>query len=403
MRTALKIILIIVVVVFLGRLSWAYFQVKFDDAKKSITPLLVATTTPELVQPGITTPVTSSSTSSIIKVISTSSSSMKVVPPTPPVSAQTKSLAFALLSLSNPQNVSQVSTLLANTSIDGVALQIGWTSMETSDDVFDWTTLDTALKTAKDSGKRVTLHIFPGGPLGIAQWLKNAGVETYSVSFRGRTREEVLPWDQTFLSQYSQFLNSLAEHLSSAGYLSTVARISVGVPVGEMDLVACRDNTLASVYSYNRDTYLSSWKTMIDAHATAFPSIKKFISAPVGLICYPDRDTQFFTDVMDYAFKKSGAMFVPFAADLTSVGSDRMKPYTNMVSSRGLGYQPIWSSTNDPSNRVKGVYPEKLLQSTCKAVADGADYVEIYAVDVSNIDATIQKGVRAVHDSSLCK
>ena len=226
---------------------------------------------------------------------------------------------------------------------------------------------------------------------------------TYSINFRGRVREEALPWDQTFLSQYSQFLKSLSAHLSNAGYLSTVARVSVGVPVGEMDLVACRSNTLANLYSYDRTTYLSAWKTMIDAHASAFPAIKKFVSAPVGLICFPDRDTKFFTDIMDYAFQKYGSTFVPFAADLTTEGSDRMKSYTSMVASSGLGYQPIWSSTDDPTNRVKGVYPDKLLQSTCRAVSDGADYVEIYAVDVMNTDATIQKGIQAVHDDSLCK
>lgn len=347
-------------------------------------------------------PTLSAESAPLISIKAGTSSNAVSVPVQKPV--QSKRSAFALLSLSNAQNVSQVGALLSNTSIDGVALQIGWTSMETSDEVFNWTTLDTALKTAKDKGKGVTLHIFPGGPFGVAQWLKTAGVKTYTLTdFQRRTHEEALPWDTTYLAQYSQFLKSLAKHISNAEYANTLAHVSVGVPVGEMDLIACRNNMLANVSPYNRTTYLSAWEAMIDAHAAAFPSLKKFISAPVGLICAPDRDTQFFVDVMNYASQKYSKTFMPFAADLTAEGSDRTSPYTNIVSSLGVGYQPIWSSTSDPSNRMKAAYPGSLLQATCKAVSNGADYVEIYAVDVSNTDATIQNGIRAVHDSSLCK
>ncbi len=396
-----KLIISIIAVVILaagigGFLAFQKSTLSFSNTTPITTSpaATLATTTPKVVRP---TPTLSTSSSQIHVL------AVGVAPVAKPKTSQPKRLAFALLSLSNAQNVSQVSTLLDNASIDGVAIQIGWTSMETADEIFNWATLDTALKTAKDRGKGVTLHIFSGGPFGISPWLKAAGVKAYTLTdFQRRTHEEALPWDQTFLSQYSQFLKSLAAHLSSVNYANTVARVSVGVPVAEMDLIACRNNMLASAYPYDRATYLNSWKTMLDAHASAFPSLKKLVSAPVGLICFPDHDTQFFADLMDYAFKNYGATFVPFAADLTSVGSDRMKSYTSMVASRGLGYQPIWSSTSDPSNRMKSSYPGSLLRATCKAVADGADYVEIYGVDVLNTDAVIQKGIQAVHDTTLC-
>lgn len=328
-----------------------------------------------------------------------------IAPPSTPVvapSATSKVLAFALAS-AGTQSASQIGTLLDNTAIDGVALQIGWPTLETADEVFNWTTLDASLKAAKDRKKSLTIHVFSGAGLKTAPWLKTAGVQTYTLTdFQGRTHEEALPWDETYLSQYAQFLKSLATHLSNSGYSSTVARLSVAVPVAEMDLIACKNNMLAGVHAYNRTTYLDSWKDMIDAYGTAFPSHKKFVSAPVGLICAPTRDTQFFTDVMNYASGKYGTSFIPFAADLTSEGSDRMKSYTSMIAGRGLGYQTIWSSTNDASHRMKGTFPGNLLQAVCKAKSDGADYIEIYGVDVLNTDSTIQKGIKAVHDSSLC-
>ncbi|MDO8604513.1 MAG: hypothetical protein Q7K40_03935 [bacterium] len=318
---------------------------------------------------------------------------------------QTRNLAFALLSASNPESAKQAQTLLENKNIDGVALQIGWASLETGDEVFNWATLDAILKIAKEKNKGVTLHIFSGAPTGrpFSPWLKSAGVKTYTVNdFKGRSREEALPWDVTLLSQYSQFLKSLSVHLKGTDYLDTVARISVAVPVAEMDLIACRSNMLANAYPYDRATYLASWKAMIDAHATAFPELKKFVSMPVGLICFPERDTTFFTDLMNYATQKYGKTFVPFAADLTSTGSDRSKAYTDTIKNLGVGYQPIWSSTSDPSNRMKGTFPDNFLQAVCTATKSGADYVEVYSVDVLNTDATIQKGIQAVHDNTLC-
>lgn len=316
-----------------------------------------------------------------------------------------KKLAFALLSISNPEYASKAQALLENKNIDGVALQVGWASLETDDEIFNWTVLDSVLKIAHDHKKSVTLHIFSGSPAGrpFSGWLKSVGVKTYTlVDFQGRTHEEALPWDQTLLSQYAQFLKSLASHLSNAGYSDTVARISVAVPVSEMDLIACRNNSLANTYPYDRATYLASWEAMIDAHATAFPNIKKFISMPVGLICFPERDYTFFKNIIDYAFKNFGTTFEPFAADLTSVGSDRSLAYQEVISKASVGYQPIWASTSDPSNRMKGTYPNSLLQATCAAVKGGADYVEIYSVDVLNPDATIQKGIEAIHDATLC-
>lgn len=61
-----KIILIavgIIIVAVLGRLGWAYYQVKSDEAKVTNAPALVATTTPEPTQ---TTTVTSNQIQSVV-------------------------------------------------------------------------------------------------------------------------------------------------------------------------------------------------------------------------------------------------------------------------------------------------------------------------------------------------
>lgn len=302
--------------------------------------------------------------------------------------------AFALTQLDGP-----IQSLLAQPGIDGVALQVSWSALQPSADLYDWAELDAALAIAKSDGKEVTLHVLGT----VSSWQKAAGVQTYSfVDLQQKSHEDAIPWDAIYLSEYTRFLTVLGEHLAGAGYVQTVARISVGVPVAEMDLVACSNGMLAPQVPYDRATYLAAWKQMIDAHQATFPDTKKFISAPVGLICFPERDLRFYRDVTSYAEQVGGASFVPFAADLTSEGSDRMSSYLDLVAGLGLGYQTIWSSTNDPSDRMKGQYPGNLRTAVCTAIAEGADYIEIYAVDVLNPDATIQDAIQAIHDPGAC-
>ena len=312
-------------------------------------------------------------------------------------SADSPRRAFALTQLTGP-----VATLLENPGIDGVALQIGWDSIETSDDRFEWSSLDAALSVAQERSKGVTLHVFAGG-FKVSPWLVAAGAQTYSwTDPQGRAREEIVPWDEIYLAEFTEFLGALASHLASTGHLATVERISVAVPVAEMDLAACRENVRAQSYSYDRRVYLESWTRMIDAFDASFPATRKFVSAPVGLICFPERDEQFYRDVMTYARARSESGFIPFAADLTAEGSDRMAPYVDLASANGLGFQTIWSATNDPTNRMKGTYPDNLRAAVCKALALGSNYVEIYAADVLNGDPAIQRGVLALHHAELC-
>ncbi len=302
--------------------------------------------------------------------------------------------AFALTQLNGP-----LEELLGRPEIDGVALQVSWSALEPSNDLYSWTELDAALAQAKSHGKEVTLHVLGT----VSPWLKAAGVQTYSfVDFQQKSHEEAVPWDAIYLSEFTKFLGAFRDHLTGAGYVQTIARISVGVPVAEMDLIACSNGMLAPQVRYDRAIYLAAWKRMIDAYHAAFPDTKKFISAPVGLICFPERDLQFYRDVMSYAEQAASTGFVPFAADLTSDGSDRMSSYLDLVAGRGLGYQTIWSSTNDSSNRMKGQYPENLRTAVCTAIAQGADYIEIYAVDVLNPDATIQDAIQSIHDPRHC-
>lgn len=308
-------------------------------------------------------------------------------------------LVFALTNSADPK----LSVVLAAPGIDGVALQESWNQLEPIHGTYYWTRLDAALLLAKQNGKKATLHILasPHTP----SWLAGLGAQYFSgTDIRGRSISDVVPWDGIYLKEYATFLNALSAHLSSVGLMATVFDVSVVVPTSEMNLVACQNNSLSSDIPYDRAKYLTAWEQTGDAIATAFPSAYKFVSPPVhDQICLPSQDASFYPDIMNYFSQKYGHTFLMFAADLTAEGSQRAENHLNLVPESGLGFQTIWSATNDPSHRMLGTYPDNLRQAVCKGKNDGGTYFEIYAADVENANPAIQKGISAVHDASLCK
>lgn len=300
---------------------------------------------------------------------------------------------------------SKISSLLSNPEVDGISLQAGWMNIEQGNNNFVWNDLDAALKIAKEHGKEVTLRpleVFKGNST-LLSWLKSQGMKTtIATNGIGVTNELAVPWDEVFLSQYIEFINALAVHIKDKGYSETLSRIQVSAPVNEMNIPNCNNNSIGGVYAYDREKYLSAWKRVIDAFAVAFPDKVKQISSTSGQICRPQKDSGFFSDVFSYATKTYGDSFVPSANDLMISGSGRMSTTLDLAKNN-VAYQLLWFSTNASNNRLGGNYPDNLLQSVCKGIEQEGNYFEIYSVDILNTNPTIQKAIKAVHDSSLCK
>lgn len=296
---------------------------------------------------------------------------------------------------------SQIPTLLDNANIDGVLVPARWWLIETADDVYDWTDLDTALDAAKTRGKscNIYLNARSGANSTVAQWLKDLGAQTYeAVNFLGETHEYMLPWDTVFITKIIEFLAVLSTHLTDGGYNATVPRLDIGVPTLETNIPGCKNGVIAGTYTYDRALYLQAWKDVIDAFEAQFPTVIKHICAPTGNICPGGADSTFYREMVSYA----DTTFYPFATDLTTTGSVRMTPYTNLIPGRGLAYQPIFPVTGDSANRVGGTYPTNLLEMVCRGISDGAGYIEIYSADVLNTDPAIQNAIAAIRNSALC-
>jgi hypothetical protein len=305
---------------------------------------------------------------------------------------------FALMDVGDSTAV--LDGFAARATVDGLAFRTSWNMLEPAQGVYDWTRLDAAFDTVRARSKQLTLHVGVSS-IGLPSWLGGLGAVTYSYRTpTGATITEPIPWDATFLSRYTQFMAALGAHIQARGDSGLLYAVSDGAPVAEMSIVGCQNAILSGGIAYSRASYLSAWKTTVDAHAAAFPATKLFISAPVPVICMPDNDGKaFYTEVMNHALGKSSAATV-FAADLNAAGSARLRQVDASVSNRAaIAFQMIWSSVNDPQNRMQGT----LNDAVCQGIAGGARYFEIYKVDISSSDAAIQNAIQSARAGQPCQ
>lgn len=290
---------------------------------------------------------------------------------------------FVLQGLNSPFDP----TLLDKPYIDGMALQVGWRDVEVSQGSYDWRRLDRTVDEARRRGKKVTLHLLPLRP---PEWLFAAGAEKYCFTMptraqfmSGRELCEVIPWDPVYLERWSRLVTEFGRHY---GNDAAVLAVSVTAPAPEMVLpggIPGSPTFRDLERRYSKPTYLAAWKRMIDIYQASFPSKPKFV-AP-GIVLF---DEFFADDVVAYARERFGQDLWLFNAGLRAdgvpqktMGRGHIAALLEQHARTGtLGLQTIWSSTNDPGNRMRGALRETLEQG----LHMGGRYFEVYAADVSN-------------------
>lgn len=277
--------------------------------------------------------------------------------------------------------------LLRRPYIRGVALQIGWRDVEPQEGQYQWGRIDDVLALAQREHKLVTIHILPLRP---PEWIFNAGAQEFSFTINfpgspqyGRTVREVVPWDAVYLAKWRNMVKQFGARYNSN---PAVFAVSVTAPVPEMVLPGSFPRNTEAYQRisgmYDRSVYLAAWKKMIDIYQEFFPGKYKFL-AP-GIVF---DDYQFADEVMQYAYQKFGNQLFAFCAGLKATLPTNFPPMEHIYSllkeygqKSNLGFQTIWSATDDPGKRMDG----SLKAALNNAVQMGASYVEIYEVDVKN-------------------
>ena len=293
--------------------------------------------------------------------------------------------------------------LLKQSYLRGIALQIGWRDIEPQEGQYQWQRIDEMVAIAQREKKMVTIHILPLRP---PEWLFAAGAQAFSFTVNnpdspqsGRTVREVVPWDAVYLAKWANMLKHFGERYNAN---PSVFAVSVTAPMPEMVLPGSYPQHTEAYQRisgiYNRTAYLAAWKKMIAAYQEFFPDKYKFIAPGIVL-----DDYQFCDEVVQYGYQKFGKKLMVFNAGLRAVLPAVFPPMVHIYSllkeyggKSNLGFQTIWSATNDPRNRLQG----SLKDTLNNAVQMGASYVEVYEADVKNpaLQAELVSAARALRD-----
>ncbi|HEY6843804.1 MAG TPA: beta-galactosidase, partial [Thermoanaerobaculia bacterium] len=123
-----------------------------------------------------------------------------------------------------------VTSSLSVSGVDGIVLVIGWDAIEPAMGQYDFSALDTWMREAAQSGKKVDLTITAGSA--TPSWLfQNAGAKALNFTISphsgatGVCDAEMIapPWDAVFLSQWDSMLAAVSAHLKSTNEYDSVA------------------------------------------------------------------------------------------------------------------------------------------------------------------------------------
>ena len=196
-------------------------------------------------------------------------------------------------------DVSQITNATANQvtqsfsipGVDGVAIVLGWNSIEPSKGEYVWNLLDQWIATVSALGKKIDL-VIPAGSSTPA-WLFQAGATqlTFTVSPHGGqtgvcdTVSLAAPWDPAFLAQWDAMMGALSAHLTAAGTYNaiTLVRITgINRTTEELRLpaetaastgLACVSNSLATWQQagYRPSLLLQGWNAILASFMKYYP------------------------------------------------------------------------------------------------------------------------------------
>jgi uncharacterized protein (TIGR03437 family) len=196
-------------------------------------------------------------------------------------------------------DVSQITNATANQltqsfsvpGVDGVAIVLGWNSIEPSKGQYVWTLLDQWIATVSSLGKKIDL-VIPAGSSTPA-WLFQAGATQLSFTISphgGQTGvcdsvNIAAPWDPVFLAQWDAMLGALSAHLTAAGTYNAITLVrltGINRTTEEMRLpaetaastgLACVSNSLATWQQagYRPSLLLQGWNAILASFMKYFP------------------------------------------------------------------------------------------------------------------------------------
>jgi hypothetical protein len=181
------------------------------------------------------------------------------------------------------------STVINDSWVQGVVINMNWNSVETSLNTFNWGPLDTEAAAWAAKGKHVSLVVRPASEvpgsgsctsgqilpaweqtrLGASNWFCDSDVG------------DVVPnwFSSTFQSDWLGFISALGSHIAAQSYASSISYVRIGVGLGAegFPLMGTAKNpdlttdlsTITASWGYSPDNFKTFQETMLSAYKTA--------------------------------------------------------------------------------------------------------------------------------------
>jgi hypothetical protein len=304
--------------------------------------------------------------------------------------------------------------ILNDTRIVGLDIGDQWQNIETTEGVYDWSSIDSALATAEAHGKKVVFTVVSGG-VNVPNWLLQnyPDIQTFSFidtnpyhSTYGETLTIPVFWDPTFLAKKIALIQAAgaryASHSSIVVVGSAFANATTedwNVPDSSVDVA----NWLAA--GYTTDLMVGAGEAVIDATMAAFPNQNVTMSiARVEGNLDPTEDYLSQT-IVDYATSTYGR-FITAKYSLSATTADPAVSTSQLFNWQvffdecpTVATQMLWRVNNDNTYRMNGGVPGDpatiLLNAVTIGTHYGTQYQEIYETDLE--DSTLSSTIDAAY------
>lgn len=216
------------------------------------------------------------------------------------------------VSLSYPAGIYAVSdvekahsaTVLNNKDVNGIFIRVRWSTVEPTEDNYDWSFIDSEIDQAIAYGKKVSLAIMAGEH--TPHWTKKGGFTFLHFKIiphdgDGNYPHWVdipIPWESAFANAYVDMMGDLSDHLKTK-----TARYKA---ISLIKICGINQETAETRLPYQDSTYISGTDTASNADIIwanegytptkvinawkyiAYNCSKKFSDKPIGMAIVPD-------------------------------------------------------------------------------------------------------------------
>jgi hypothetical protein len=292
--------------------------------------------------------------------------------------------------------------ILNDSRIVGLDVVDAWANVETTEGVYDWSTLDSQLAQAAASEKKVLFGIVSGG-INIPDWLlaNYPDIQTFQFvdtnpyhSTYGETLTIPVFWDPTFLAKKIALIQAAGAHFAANSNIVVVGSAFANattedwnIPYAPADIA----NWLAA--GYTTDLMVNTGEMIIDATMAAFPN--QNVTMSIGRNDTDLDPTQDYLSqtIVDYATTTYGRFITAkyaLAANTpdpqTTTSLYNWQIFFNQCPN--VSAQMLWYVSGDTTYRMNGGVPGDpatvLLAAITIGTHYGTQFQEIYEQDLED-------------------